>query len=118
MWGRAALGRYWWQVAVVVGDVEGPPAAIRTLEVRRDVLLLRLAVQAPPRVVREAQLRLRGGAEPDARVFVMSRPAEVERSGEFQIDLELQPGANVLVVEAVDATGRTSYWSQVVHFKP
>lgn len=117
-WGRAGPGLYWWQVAAVVDDVEGPPAAIRTLEVRRDVLPLRLAVQAPPRIVREAQLTLRGDAEPDARVFVMSRPAEVERSGEFQIDLELQPGANVLVVEAVDATGRTSYWSQVVHFKP
>ena len=117
-WGRARPGRYWWRVSAVVDEVEGPPAAIRTLEVRRDAAPPRLVVQAPPRVVREARLRLRGDAEPSARVFVMSRPAEVERSGEFQIDLDLQPGANVLVVEAVDATGRTAYWSQVVHFKP
>jgi hypothetical protein len=48
----------------------------------------------------------------------MGRTAEVGRHGEFQIELELQAGANVIVVEAVDPAGHTAYWSRIVHLKP
>jgi hypothetical protein len=117
-WGRAKPGVYWWQVAGIVDGVEGVPTRVRTIVVRRDALPPRLAVQEPPHLVREPHLLLRGGADPSARVYVMGRPAEVDRDGQFQIELQLQPGANVLVVEVVDGASHTSYWSQVVHLKP
>ncbi len=117
-WGRAKPDRYWWQVSALVDDVEGMPTAPRTLVVRRDAAPPRLAVQSPPRIVHDPRVVLRGEADPRARVFVMGRRAELGGDGTFHIELELQPGANVVVVEAVDAAGLTSYWSQVVHVKP
>lgn len=117
-WGRAKPGNYWWQVAGVVDDVEGIATRPRTVVVRREVLPPQLHVEPPPRVVHEPRLVLRGVADSRVRVYVMGRPADVGPGGDFQIELALQLGANVVVVEAVDAAGHTAYWSQVVHVKP
>jgi hypothetical protein len=118
VWGRAAPGTYWWQVAGVVDGIEGMPTRTRTLVVQREALPPRLEVVAPPRVVHEPRLALRGTTDPRARLFVMGRPVTFDRDGAFLVDLELRAGANVVVVEAVDAAGHTAYWSQIVHVKP
>lgn len=117
-WGRARPGPHWWQVSGVVDDIEGMPTRARALVVRRETAALRLSVAPLPQVVHDSRLVLRGEVDARAKIYVMGRAAEVGRNGAFQIELELQPGANVVVVEAVDAAGHTAYWSRIVHVKP
>lgn len=117
-WGRARPGVYWWQVAGVAQGVEGLAAPARRVRVQEDALPPSLSLNPPPAVVRTPLLLLSGQADPRARVYVMGRAAGVDDNGRFEIEIHLQPGANVLVVEAVDHEGRTSYWSQVVALKP
>jgi len=117
MWGRARPGQYWWDVAGVVDELEGLATRVRRLSVTRDAQPPPLVVQTPTALVHGQRLTLRGRTDPDARVFAMGRRAAVGADGEFHLDAELQPGANVVVVESVGAAGQTAYWSQVVHVK-
>ena len=117
-WGRARPGVYWWQVAGVAQGVEGLAAPARRVRVQEGALPPSLSLNPAPAVVRTPLLLLSGQADPRARVYVMGRAAGVDDNGRFEIEIHLQPGANVLVVEAVDHEGRTSYWSQVVALKP
>jgi len=76
--------------------------------------LLPLRVESPPAQVDGASFTVRGYADPRARVYVMGQRFEVNRDGSFEAEIRLKAGANVLLVEAVDPAGHSSYWSQVL----
>jgi hypothetical protein len=47
----------------------------------------------------------------------MGKPVATDRSGRFSRRIALRHGINIVVVEAVDAAGNTTYRSQLVNGK-
>lgn len=114
-WGRFGPGVYEWQVSRVVNGVEGVPSAPRRLVVEQVGGTVLLTVEPLPRRVSGPALAVRGRARPGASVFVMGQPVRVRSDGTFDAQVDLPPGANVVLVEAVDAAGNSMYSSQVVY---
>ena len=48
----------------------------------------------------------------------MGRPAEASSDGRFQLEVTLEPGANIVLVEAVAVGGRNVHSTHVIHAKP
>jgi len=116
-WGRLAVGSYRWSVAAIQEEIEGAPTVPRRLTVTRDGDLLPLRVEPPPAEIDGSRFTVRGYADTRARVYVMAQRVEVNRDGSFEVEVRLKPGANLLLVEAVDPAGHSSYWSQVLRAK-
>jgi len=116
-WGRLPVGSYLWSVAAIQDEIEGPPSAPRRLSVTLNGDLLPLRVEPPPAQIDGSLFTVRGYADPRARVYVMGQRVEVNRDGSFRVEVRLNAGANVLLVEAVDPSGLSSYWSQVLRAK-
>jgi hypothetical protein len=114
-WGRFAPGVYEWQVSRVANGVEGLPSAPRRLFIEQAGGPIALAVEPLPKRVSGSSLPIRGKARPGAAVYVMGHLARVGADGSFDLQINLSPGANVVLVEAVDASGNSTYWSQVVY---
>jgi hypothetical protein len=112
--GNMAAGKYFWRVTARRSSGEGRPSAPRALWVVEDVEPPELTVQFPRELNGERPLVLRGRVEPEAKVFVDDIEVPIGASGEFQHDLDLRPGLNLVVVEAIDSVGNTSYASQVL----
>ena len=113
-WGRLAVGSYRWSVAAIQDEIEGAPSVPRRLTVTRDG---DLRVEPPPAEIDGSRFTVRGYADTRARVYVMAQRVEVNRDGSFEVEVRLKPGANLLLVEAVDPAGHSSYWSQVLRAK-
>jgi len=116
-WGRLPVGSYRWYVVAIQDEIEGSPSAARKLAVTLDGELLPLRVQPPPPQIDGVSFTVRGVADPRARVYVMAQRVNVNRDGSFEVEVRLKAGANVLLVEAVDPAGHSSYWSQVIRAK-
>ncbi len=116
-WGRLAVGSYHWSVAAIQDEIEGSPSKPRRLAVTREGDLEPLRVESPPAEIDGFRFTVRGYADPRARVYVMAQRVEVNRDGSFEAEVRLKAGANVLLVEAVDPAGHSSYWSQVLRAK-
>jgi hypothetical protein len=114
-WGRFDPGVYEWQVSRVINGVEGVPSAPRRLVVEQVGGPVLLTVEPLPRRVSGPGLTVRGRARPGASVFVMGQRVRVRSDGTFDAQVDLPTGANVVLVEAVDAAGNSMYSSQVVY---
>ena len=114
-WGRLKEGRYAWRVSALAGDAEGAPSAWRALSVAREAEAPTLTVRALPKTVDASTVRLTGRIDRAATVYVSGVKVATRTDGGFEFEYALKPGANVIVVEAVDATGNTAYWSQIVN---
>ncbi len=114
-WGRLKEGRYLWRVSALTGDAEGAPSAWRAVAVTREAEPPPLTVEPLPRSVDRSRIHLSGRVGRPAAVYVSGVKVATGPDGRFEFDLDLKPGANVIVVEAVDATGNTAYWSQIVN---
>ncbi len=117
LWGRFGPGVYEWRVSRVVNGVEGSPSAPRRLVIEQSGGPMALEVEPLPAHVARPSLEVRGRARPGATVYVMGQPARVRSDGTFDLRVDLPPGANVVLVEAVDAAGNSMYSSQVVYFE-
>ncbi|TMQ65415.1 MAG: FecR domain-containing protein [Candidatus Eisenbacteria bacterium] len=116
-WGRLAVGSYRWSVAAIQDEIEGLPSAARRLTVTLEGELLPLQIDPPPTEVEGSRFTVRGRTDPRARVYVMGQRLQVNLDGSFQVEVRLKAGANLLLVEAVDPAGHSSYWSQVLRAK-
>jgi hypothetical protein len=115
--GNLKAGDYYWKVSALRGELEGPasePAPLRMVEDRTPPVL---NVDFPQGIVRGRSLALRGRTEPGTAVFIGRYKVAVLDSGDFEHRVDLEPGINVLTVEAVDAAGNVSYRSQMVNAK-
>ncbi|MFQ5995399.1 MAG: Ig-like domain-containing protein [Acidiferrobacterales bacterium] len=115
--GNLANGRYYWRVHTVVDHIESAPSAPRRLVMVQDQKPPVLRVQAPPKVVKTQSLKLSGRTEPGARVYVEGEPAKIDPDGSFQHQVDVKPGARLIVVEAIDPAGNVSYATKVVNGK-
>jgi hypothetical protein len=73
-----------------------------------------LEVQFPPGTVYGGQFNLEGKTEPGVRVFIGGVRVETSHTGKFTYPLILQPGMNVIVVEAFDVVNNAAYRSKRV----
>jgi hypothetical protein len=114
-WGRLGPGEYEWQVSRVVDGVEGMPSPPRRLFVEPRGGPIPLTVDPLPKRAPNPRLTVRGQARPGALVYVLGQPASVLPDGTFSTQVSLPPGANIVLVEAVDEAGYSVYSSQVVY---
>jgi hypothetical protein len=115
--GNLTPGEYHWRVTSIRGSLEGrasEPARLRMMEDRTPPAL---SVRFPEGIVKGRGAVLTGRTEPGTAVFVGRQKVNVRDSGEFEHRVSLEPGINVLTVEAVDAAGNVAYRSQMVNAK-
>jgi hypothetical protein len=72
-----------------------------------------LAVELPEATTSE-RLVIRGSAEPGSELFIENERVPLAATGEFEYALQLNPGLNMIVIEAVDTAGNSTYRSQYV----
>ena len=108
-----AAGRYFWTARSRAGWTESAPGEVRELLLVSDAQPPVLSLDATPRLVSVRSVTISGRTDPDARIFVAGKPAQ-NAQGSFRYVTELAAGANVIVVESVDAVGNVSYASVVV----
>ncbi len=115
--GNLRTGTYYWRVSGLDGTREGGFSRPRGFEVTQDREPPFLEVRLPPPTTKENRFRLAGRTEPGARVLVGGERVPTNEAGEFEYDLQLRPGINLVVVQAVDPAGNVSFRSQMVNLK-
>jgi hypothetical protein len=113
--GNLPAGRLYWRVQARVGEARGPFAATRSVLLEQDSEPPALDVFFPTGKVAAGELRLQGSAEPGAELYVDAVRSEVRPDGTFEISTRLEPGVNVVVIEALDAAGNAAYVSRTIH---
>ena len=112
--GNLKSGNYFWRVSSVADSVEGLFSETGKFRVVEDQSPPSLKVRFPPKTLYSGRFTLRGKTEPGARVFVGGQRVSTTRSGNFEHNLKLKPGLNVIVVEAVDGVDNVAYRSKRV----
>ncbi len=114
--GALGPGTYYWTVRSRVGYAQSKPSPVRRLLVAQDTVPPMLELDPPPDTIQAGAWRLHGRTDADATVFVDEVPVEHDR-GRIDYPFELRPGANVIVVKAIDGVGNLSYASLLVNAK-
>lgn len=115
--GNLRSGTYYWRV-----DARVPGSADRLSETRRFTIINDgippvLTVEFPPPTVDTQRAVVAGMAEAGCRVLIMGESVATDRTGRFRHDVSLRHGVNIVLVEAVDAAGNSTYRSQLVNAK-
>lgn len=114
--GALGPGTYFWHVRSRVGWTQSEMSAVRKLRVIQDTAPPSLEIESPPATVAAGEWRLHGKTESGARLFVDD--AEVPHdNGRIDHPIELKPGANIIVVKAMDDVGNLNYASISVNAK-
>jgi len=113
--GNLDAGRYFWRVSGFEETAETPFGPTRSFEIVRDVVPPLLDVEIPEEVRNGESLVLEGRTEPGAAVFVGDEVVPTDAGGRFEHTLQLEPGLNHVVVEAVDAAGNSVFRSRYVN---
>ncbi|MDH4259055.1 MAG: hypothetical protein OEW16_02015 [Gammaproteobacteria bacterium] len=111
--GRLPVGEYYWSVQGRSGWTFGVPSEVRRVSLVDDVNPPQLFLDDVPRAIDGRSVTIAGRTDPEARVFVAGQPA-VNSGGHFEHVTQLTAGANVIVVESVDAVGNVAYASVMV----
>lgn len=114
VYGNMKRGNYFWRVNALDGIEEGPYSLTRRVTLTQDSEAPVLEVKIPSESLKKKNLAMSGLTEPLSRVFIMGKEVAVSHNGEFTSNLELAPGINVIVVEAVDLAGNVTYSSHLV----
>ena len=112
--GSLPPGEYVWRVSATNAGVDGMPSPARRLSLVLDDVPPALRVGFPDGPVEDERCSVEGVTEPDCRLFVAGVQVTAGADGHFRCDARLRPGANLMVVEAVDAAGNSTYRSQIV----
>ena len=107
-------GTYYWQVSAMSGFMEGPAAGPNLLKLVRDAVPPPLRLQPSEFVAGEDSVVVRGQTDPGARVYIQGESI-VTSAGRFEQRVAIDPGTNLIVVEAVDLAGNVSYDSQIIN---
>ncbi len=112
--GNLAEGKYYWRVSARNGWVQGPVTAPRRMHVEQDLEPPDLEL-SPIRQAATGEYQLRGRTSPDARVYVRGETVEVSADGTFDYVFRTAPGAQAIVVEAIDSVGNIATNSQIFY---
>jgi len=111
--GNLSPGDYFWKVSTRTAMAEGEFGNVRRFTLERDQQPPQLEL-ALPEEAKSRELQLTGRTEPDASLYISGQPITLASDGGFRHSVILEPGINVLVVEAVDAAGNVTYRSQLI----
>ncbi len=114
--GALGSGTYYWTVRSRVGWSQSEQSAVRRLQVTQDLDPPTLVLDPPPDTIQAGTWRLHGRTDPDATVFIDEVPVKHD-NGRIDYPIELKPGANVIVVKAIDSVGNLSYAPLLVNAK-
>jgi hypothetical protein len=106
--GALGTGTYYWTVRSRVGWSQSDQSTVRKLRVVQDFDPPILELDPPPDTIVAGTWRLQGRTDADATVFV-DEVAVTHVNGRIDHPMELKPGANVIVVKAIDEVGNLSY---------
>jgi len=115
--GSLEAGRYFWKVGSLRGNVAGLTGPVRELLLVRDTDPPGLALELPGEVRDPSDFMVKGRTEPGSQVFIDKEEVPVSGNGEFQLAVALRRGVNMIVIEAVDAAGNSSYEAKYVNGK-
>jgi hypothetical protein len=116
--GSLGPGAYWWRLSTQQDGFDGPPSAARRMALELDDVPPPLEVAFPADPVADETCRIAGTTEPQGRVFVAGTEVATDADGHFATDTPLHPGSNLVVVEALDQAGNSTYRSRVVRCAP
>ena len=106
--GALGSGTYYWSVRSRNGWSQSEPSSVRRLRVVQDMDPPTLEIDPPPDTILAGAWRLRGRTDADATVFI-DEVLVAHNNGRIDYPIELRPGANVIVVKAIDSVGNLSY---------
>jgi hypothetical protein len=112
--GNLAAGNYFWRVSARNGWVQGPVTQPRRLRVVQD-LEAPLLELSPIQQAATGEYELRGRTSPDAKVYVRGQAVPISADGTFKFVFTAAPGAETIVVEAIDSVGNIATNSQVFY---
>lgn len=108
-------GEYWWQVSRVEEGREGPFSSRARLELRQLLAPPKLTVSFPPRHAVAGPFLVSGHTDPEAKLLFDGAEVPIDGAGRFEREVTLQPGVNLIRVEALDGAGNASYASAIVY---
>ncbi len=114
--GALGSGTYYWSVRSLTGWSQSEQSVVRRLQVAQDLVPPILELDPPPDTIQAGAWRLLGRTDADATVFVDEIRVE-HTGGRIDHPIELRPGANVIVVKAIDDVGNLSYAPLLVNAK-
>ena len=114
--GALGAGTYYWFVRSRVGWSQSDRGTVRRLHMTQDLVPPALEVDPPPDTIQAGTWRLHGRTDEEAIVFIDEAPIE-HQSGRIDHAIELRPGANLIVVKAVDDVGNLRYVPLLVNAK-
>ena len=112
--GNLAAGEYFWRVSARNGWIQGPSTQPGRLRVVRDAEPPQLKLEPIQQTV-AGRYELRGRTSPDAKVYVRGEPVEISSAGTFSHLFSAAPGAQAIVVEAIDTVGNVISNSQILY---
>ena len=90
---------------------------IRRFSIIKDGIPPVLTVDLLPETIDRGRTVVTGTTEPGSHVYIMGEAVATDRTGRFSQEIALRRGVNIVLVEAVDAAGNTTYRSQLVNAK-
>ena len=114
--GALGPGTYYWHVRSRVGWSQSRMSTVRRLRVIQDTVPPSLELESPPETVAAGEWRLRGKTDAGAHLYVDDSPV-MHDNGRIDYLMELKPGANIIVVKAMDEVGNLNYASISVNAK-
>ncbi len=115
--GNLQKGIYHWKVSAMQDSIEGFFSLSGSFQVIQDLTPPKLEVQFPPTIIHQPSYTLKGRTDPGAKVFIGGQRVKISRNGKFKHRLKLNPGINVIVVEAFDGVNNVAYRSHRVNRK-
>ena len=110
-------GTYYWRVSAIRAGAESAPSPPRAMVIASEQRPPGLAVEFPAAPVSADRCIIRGTTDPGTRILVAGQNVRVDASGQFEQVVTLKRGFNVVVVEAIDRVGNTTYQSKVIEAK-
>ena len=113
-------GSYYWRVKAQDADgIEGDFSSIRTIKTARDDVPPQLAIDFPPDmfIAPGPKLEIRGKTNRGARVRINGHTVPVARDGGFTYTLDLEEGATLITVEAIDSAGNVEYGKRLITYR-
>jgi hypothetical protein len=115
--GHLRKGTYYWRVATITGFDDGIFSDPRRITIDQDTTPPDLTVDFPTDIVKNRTTVIDGRTDPDATLYINNRRIDLSEQGSFIHEQQLNSGINVIVVEAVDRAGNSSYRSKHINAK-
>ncbi len=109
--GNLKAGVYYWKVSGKKKWAEGVASKAANFRIVKDLVPPDLRLETASEGESRGRCRLKGVTEPGASVFVSGNKVPLNEAGEFEYDVKLARGINVIVVEAVDSAGNVAFRS-------